>query len=233
MMNDDDIEKQLIVNSDDYSKDRARKIASRLIKFGKISKTGDIILIGTSLSPDDKIRLSLVLRFIAHIFNDQIPETITLKELTGVLSERMEAVGSRLSQIIKNENFAKKIMKGEYIVHNFMIDRFLINLEDKDNDIPLTHHGRKRKSKKSGTSTNKTVTGVGKDILELLIKSGFFKEPKTIKEVCDKLKQETKYYDVRVVDATIRKTFVASQRILRRLPAERKGKARWVYVNAK
>lgn len=232
-MNEDDIEKQLIVDSDDYSKEQARKIASRLIKFAKISKTGDIILIDTSLSPDDKIRLSLVLRFIAHIFNDGIPETITLKELTVVLSERMEAVGSRLSQIIRNENFVRKVKKGEYIVHNFMIDRFLTNLENKDNDIASTHTRSKRKSKKSSTSTNKTVTGVGKDILELLIKNDFFKEPKTVKDVCDKLKLETKYYDVRVVDATIRKTFVASQRILRRLPAERKGKARWVYVNAK
>ncbi|MBI4097231.1 MAG: hypothetical protein HY428_02330 [Candidatus Levybacteria bacterium] len=233
MTNDNDIEKLLIVDSDDYSKDKAREIAARVIKFAKISKTGDIILIDTSLSPDDKIRLALVLRFIAHIFNNEIPETITLKELTVVLSERMEAVGSRLSQIIKNENFAKKVKKGEYLVHNFTIDRFLTNLENKDANTSPTRQGNRKKSRKSSAVTKKTVTGVGKEILELLVNNDFFKTPRTIKEVCDKLKQETKYYDVRVVDATIRKTFVANQRILRRLPAEGKSKARWVYVNAK
>ena len=175
MTNDNDIEKLLIVDSDDYSNDKARKIATRVIKFAKISKNGDIILIDTSLSPDDKIRLALVLRFIAHIFNDGIPETITLKELTVVLSERMEAVGSRLSKIIKNENFAKKVKKGVYLVHNLMIDRFLANLENRGVATPPVSQGNRRKPKRSSKTTNKTVTGVGKDILDLLINNDFFK----------------------------------------------------------
>lgn len=231
MINDNDIEKLLIVDDEDYSKDQAKKIATRVVKYAKISKKGDIIIIDNFLSPDDKLRIALVLRFIAHTFNSGIPETISLKELTLVLSERLEAVGSRLSKIIKNENFAKKIKKGVYIVQSFMIERFLTNLENKKTVGSV--QGKRKISKTNRKVTNKAVTGVGKDILDLLINKDFFKTPKTIKEACDKLKQETKYYDPRVVDATIRKTFVSSQKMLRRLPAEGKGKARWVYVNIK
>jgi hypothetical protein len=230
MENDNDIEKQLIVDDENYSKERAKKIAEKIIKYGKITKKGEILILDNSLSPDDKLRLSLVLRFIAHIFNSEIPEAITLKELSLILSERLEAVGSRLSQIIKNENFARKFKKGVYVAQYFAIDKFLESLNKKGSVNDIHEKGRHKKTRKI---TNKTVTGVGKDILELLINKDFFKTPKTVKEACDMLKQETKFYDPRVVDATIRKTFVSSQKFLRRLPAEKKGKSRWVYVNAK
>lgn len=230
MENDNDISKQLIVDDENYSIERAKKMAEKIVKYGKITKKGDILIIDNSLSPDNKLRLSLVLRFIAHIFNNDIPETITLKELSIILSERLEAVGSRLSQIIKKELFAKKVEKGVYMAQHFAIDKFLDNL-GKENSIQSIREksgGPKRTRKNS----NKTVTGVGKDILDLLINKDFFKTPKTIKEACDMLKQETKFYDPRVVDTTIRKTFVSSQKVLRRLPAEKMGKSRWVYVNA-
>lgn len=231
MINDNDIEKLLIVDEQDYSREQAKKIAMMIVKYAKISKKGDIIILDSSLSPDDKLRLSLVLRFTAHIFNKDIPETITLKELAIVLSERIEAVGSRLSILIKKENFAKKVKKGVYIVRYFMINRFLTGLENKE--ITYKMSKRNKNSKSNRKITNKAVTGIGKYIQDLLINNDFFKTPKTVNEVCKKLEQETKFYDPRVVDTTIRKTFVSSKKILRRLPAKDKGKSRWVYVNNK
>lgn len=228
MKNDNDVKNLLIVDGDNYSKEVIKKITERLIKYGKISKKGDIIIIESSLSPDDKLRIALVLRFIAHTFDNDIPETITLKELANLLSERMEAVGSRLSKIMKNENFAKKITKGVYLVQYFVIDKFLTNLENKE----YGNGGRKQRITKSGLKRkDKVVTGVGKDILELLINNDFFKTPKTIKEACEKLKQETKFHHPKVVDRTIRKTFVDSKRILKRIPNTDKGKTKWLYVN--
>lgn len=228
MKNDNDIKNLLIVDSDNYSKQIMEEFAKKLIKYAKISKKGDIIILDNSLSPDDKLRVALVLRFIAHTFDNNIPETITLKELANLLSERLEAVGSRLSQVIKKENFAKKVKKGIYSVQYFVIDKFLIDLENKKNTVS----GERKSRTRSGLKRkNKAVTGVGKDILELLINTNFFKTPKAIKEACEKLREETKFHDPRVIDMTIRKTFVNSKKILKRIPNPDKGKTKWLYVN--
>lgn len=228
MKNDNDIKNLLIVDGDNYSKQIVEEFAKRLIKYAKISKNGDIIILDSSLSPDDKLRIALVLRFIAHTFDEAIPETITLKELSNLLSERLEAVGSRLSQVMKKENFAKKVKKGVYIVQHFVIDKFLTDLENKEHSIGS---GKKRTTKSGSKRKDKAVTGVGKDILELLVNNNFFKTPKTIKDACEKLKEETRFYNPKVVDMTIRKTFVNSKKILKRIPNPDKGKAKWLYVN--
>jgi hypothetical protein len=167
-----------------------------------------------------------VLRFIAHTFDNAIPETIALKELTNLLSERLEAVGSRLSKIIKNENFAKKVKRGVYLVQYFVIDKFLTDLESKEH----SPSERKRKIGGSSKKRDKAVTGVGKHILELLINNDFFKTPKTIKQACEKLEQETKFHNPKIVDMTIRKTFVDSKKILKRIPNPKKGRTKWLYV---
>lgn len=228
MENDKDIEKMLIVDEGEYSQSLNKRLAEKIIKYVKISKNGDIIILDNTLSPDDKLRLALAVRFIAHSFDNSIPETITLKELTILLSERLEAVGSRLSKIIKNENFAKKIKKGIYSAQYFVLDKYLTGLENKDM-APETK--RKRKSVSGSKRGDKAVTGVGKDILELLITPGFFKTPKTVKEAYEKLKEETRFHDPKVIDMTIRKTFVDSKKILKRIPNPNKGKAKWLYVN--
>lgn len=228
MKNDNDIKNLLIVDGDNYSKQMMEEFAKKLIKYAKISKSGDIIILDRSLSPDDKLRIALVLRFIAHTFDDTIPETITLKELANLLSERLEAVGSRLSQIMKKENFAKKVNKGVYMAQHFVIDKFLTDLENKEHSIGS---GKKRTTKSGSKRKDKAVTGIGKDILELLVNNNFFKTPKTIKEACEKLKEETRFHNPKVVDMTIRKTFVNSKKILKRIPNTDKGKAKWLYVN--
>ena len=228
MKNDNDVKNLLIVDGDNYSRQTMEELAKRLIKYAKISKNGDIIILDSSLSPDDKLRIALVLRFIAHTFDDTILETITLKELANLLSERIEAVGSRLSKIIKNENFAKKTKKGVYVVQHFVIDKFLTALENKKDSVS---GGGKRRARSGLKRKDKAVTGVGKDILELLINNNFFKTPKAIKEACKKLEEETKFHNPKIVDMTIRKTFVNSKRILKRIPNPNKGKTKWLYVN--
>jgi len=228
MRDDNGIKNLLIVDGSNYSKQIMEEFAKKLIKYAKISKNGDIIILDSSLPPDDKLRIALVLRFIAHTFDDTIPETITLKELANLLSERLEAVGSRLSKIMKNEKFAKKIKKGVYLVQYFVIDKFLTDLENKEHSIGS---GKKRTTKSGSKRKDKVVTGVGKDILELLINNNFFKTPKTIKEACKKLEEETRFYNPKVVDMTIRKTFVDSKKILRRISNPDKGKVKWLYVN--
>ena len=228
MKNDNDVKNLLIVDGDNYSRQTMEELAKRLIKYAKISKNGDIIILDSSLSPDDKLRIALVLRFIAHTFDDTLMDSINLQQFPNLLSEGIAAGSSRLSKIIKNESFAKKTKKGVYVVQHFVIDKFLTDLENKKDSVS---GGGKRRARSGLKRKDKAVTGVGKDILELLINNNFFKTPKAIKEACKKLEEETKFHNPKIVDMTIRKTFVNSKRILKRIPNPNKGKTKWLYVN--
>lgn len=225
MKHEDDIQGMFIVDQGNYHKEVALASAKMLLEYAKVSKNGDIIIINNSLSPDDKLRVALSARFIAHSLVDEIASEVSLKDLSAVLSnESKEAVGSRMSKLVK-DGFAKKGERGVYMAHAHMVGSFLEGLSSNlvTRDMP------KLRSKSNNADRKMKATGVGKDILDL-INEGFFKTPKTIKEIEEKLKTEVKFHDARVIDMAIRKTFVKSRKQLKRIPNTDKGKARWQYV---
>lgn len=223
MKDEKNIKTKFIVDEKDYTKEKLIKLAEIAVKYVKVSKNGDVLIEDLSLSPDNKMRLSLVARFIAHTFDENISKSIKLSEMVKILNERLEAVGSRMSQLVKS-GFAKKISRGNYMALHYRIEAFLLEL-----DSPPEDSFSKTKTSKKKRRKNKHMRGIGADIKEL-INDNFFDTPKTIKEVKEKLKEEVKFHDVRVIDATIRKTFVKSKKILKRIRCEKKGRARWQYV---
>lgn len=221
MKNEKDIKSSFIVNEDEYTKEKIQKYAEKALKYVKIAKKGQILIENHNLPSDEKIKLCLVARFIAHSFYDEIQSSVTLLEIEKVIQESKEAVGSRLSKIVK-AGFAKRIKCGVYEIMPHKIEFFLDDLSsEKRQNIKIKNalNGKKRRSTK----------GVGKDIQDL-VDSEFFNTPKTIQEISKKLKEEVKFHDDRVIDATVRNGFVSKKKILKRIPASKKGKARWEYV---
>lgn len=221
MKNDNDLKNSFIVDEDSYTREKVQKFAEKALKFAKISKDGQILIEKHNLPTDDKIKLCLVVRFIAHNFDNNIISSATLSEIKDIVSESTEATGSRLSKITKS-GFAKKIERGTYQAMPHKIEPFL-------DELSLSE-GKDRKSTASPSNKRKqSAKGVGKDIQEL-IDANFFNTPKTIKEIAKKLVEEVKFHDDRVIDATVRNSFVSSKKILKRIPATGEGKARWEYV---
>lgn len=226
----DELKRKFIVDESDIRQD-TEKLIEKALKYGRVSKNGDIIVDKNKLSQDNTTRLALVLRFLAHGIDETIPESIRPTELTKVLGERVESVGSRLSQLAK-AGFAKKSGYGQYVVHHYKVDKFLDEL-DSGVVIDENHKGHSVKSKihrASGKNNSLSSGKIGSDIQEL-IDNDFFKTPKFVSEVQKKLEEEVKYHDVRTIDTTIRKTFVASRKTLKRILNTEKGKAKWKYVN--
>lgn len=221
MKNEKDIKSSFIVDEDEYTKEKVQKYAEKALDHAKISKSGQILIENHNLSSDDKIKLCLTVRFIAHNFDANIQSNATLSEIQKIVQESTEAIGSRLSKIVKS-GFAKKIERGVYQVMPHKIEIFLDELAVK------TENGKKVKNAQNKNKRQST-RGVGKDIQEL-VAAGFFNTPKTIQEISKKLKQEVKFHDDRVIDATVRNGFVSNKKILKRIPATNKGKARWEYV---
>jgi|GEM_PF-1162116 len=226
----DDLTRQFIVDESDTRRN-TQELIKKVLKFGKVSKNGDIIIEDRSLSKDNILKLALVVRFLAHGLDETIPDSIRPSDLTKVMSERIEAVGSRLSALVKS-NFAKKDGYGKYIVHYYKIEKFLAELEhgNEAGDSGKTAQNKKGGRKiKIGQKRGKPVYGVVADI-QNLINSGFFRTPKFVADVKKKLEEEVKFHDIRVIDTAIRKTFIINKKLLKRIPNTEKGKAKWKYV---
>ncbi len=221
MTDEKDIRNIFIVDEDQYTKEKVQKYAERVLKYAKIAKNGQILIEKQDLPPDEKIKLCLVVRFIGHNFDSNIQPSATLSEIQKIIHESTEAVGSRLSKIMKS-GFAKKIERGVYQVMPHQIEAFL--------DRISSWEAPGIKVKNSNNKNRRTsAKGIGKDLQEL-VNSGFFETPKTIQEISKKLKEEVKFHDDRVVDATVRNGFVSNKKILKRIPATNKGKTKWEYV---
>jgi len=221
MKNEKDIKNFFIVDEDEYTKEKVQKYAEKALKYAKIAKNGQILIENHNIPSDEKIKLCLAVRFIAHNFDSNIQSNATLSEIQKIVQESTEAIGSRLSKIVKS-GFAKKTERGVYQIMPHKIEIFLDELSTRENN------GTKIKNAPS-KSKRQSTKGIGKDIQEL-VNSGFFNTPKTIQEISKKLKQEVKFHDDRVIDATVRNGFVSNKKILKRIPATNKGKARWEYV---
>ena len=224
MTKSDDLKNKFIIDENQFNKKVIEEYTEKVLKFAKISNKGDILIENNNLSPDDKLRLCLLVKFIGHSWNEQIPETFTLSEAVKILpNERREAIGSRLSNLTKR-GFAQNVSRGEYKVYSHKIGSFIDSLKD-----GVYISDSKGKKGMSQVRKSKRVSGIGRYIFEL-INNNFFDTPKTIKEVEEELKIKGHLYDSRVIDATIRNVFMKSKKIITRLKNTGDSKARWRYV---
>jgi hypothetical protein len=67
--------------------------------------------------------------------------------------------------------------------------------------------------------------GVSKHIYSLLLE-GFFDKPQLLKEINSELEKNSCFYDIRVVDSSLRHVFVKNNKLLTRI----KNGSRWAYV---
>lgn len=224
-----DIKSKFIV-SDSSTVDSITTLAEKAIKFGRVAENGRVIIDIGNLSQDEKIKLALTLRFIGgSLDSERIDKSISPKELTSILGESNQAVGSRLS-VLSRTGFCKSEGHGKYVVYNYKIESFLDDLGSRDNSGAQMDSKTKRPRAKSGSRKEKALTGVGLHIQEL-ITANFFKEPKFVSEIEKELVREGRYHDSRVIDSTIKSVFLLGRRSLKRIPNKEGGKAKWKYVN--
>lgn len=219
---ENDIRNQFIV-TDDQSSQNIEIQARRTLAFGRITKDGSIIIDDRSLSKGDQLKLCLVIRYIASNFSEEIGRDTRPSDLTNVLGQRVEAIGSLLSKLT-SEGFTKKSSRGNYSIHAHKINHFLDYLER----LNSPSNESSKKVRRSGTKGN-ALTGIGKYI-QLLIEDGFFNEPRLISEVVFELKKENVIRNPKVIDKTIRDSFVSMRRSLQRIPNEDGGRSKWKYM---
>lgn len=230
---DENIEDLFIVK-DGFGKQNAQTQAKRALPFGRITQEGAVVIDHRTLTKADQLKLCLVIRHIASSLAENITKEVRAVELTDVLGQRHEAIGAALSRLA-SEGFAKKEGHGRYSVFPYKIDAFLDYLES---DSTRSSSGPRKTTRKAPGKTAKKVarkskgnslTGIGKHIQQL-IDDDFFKSPRFISEVVEELKKENVFRDSRVIDKTVRDSFVSMRRTLQRVKNADGGKAKWKYV---
>lgn len=224
---DNTIKNQFIVSASQYS-GNIDTLAKRVLEYGKITEKEQFIFLNDSLSVSNIIKLALIIKFIANTYNDKIPAHIRPIELTDATGKRVEAIGSTLSNLANKEGFAKKIARGQYVVCDYKIESFLDSLDNNkiNQGKNVTGTGKKRKK---GIVQKDALWGCGADI-QNLIDDGFFNEGKTVKQVVEELKRRVISHNSKVVDKTIRETFVRSRDSLDRQKNDDGGKSKWKYI---
>lgn len=221
----DDI-KNLFIVQDDVGTQGAEALAKRALRFGRVTKDGSVVIDDKGLSKGDQLKLALVIRYIGSSLDETILRKIRPTEMTRTLGQRIEAVGAGLSTLAAT-GFAKKEGRGEYSVFPYKIESFLDYLEKGRGDSEATPKTKARGAKRG--KTTQPLSGVGVHIQQL-IDDGFFEKPKFVSNVIEKLQEENVFRDGRVIDKTIRDTFVSNRRVLQRIRNDGAGKARWLYV---
>lgn len=217
--------KDLFIVDESQVIQNTEKLIEKALKFGRITKNAEVIIDKTKLSQDNTLKLALVIRFLAHTIDESISATVRPTEMTALLGERIESVGSRLSLHTK-AGFFKKTGYGQYMVNHYKIEGFLNELDESKPSTPNKTTRQKRKG--NGT---KSLTGIGLHIKHL-VDSGFFSTPKQMSSVVHELAAQNVHRDSRVIDKTMRDIFV-TRKILSRIDNKGKGKAKWLYVNYK
>jgi len=125
----EDLKEKFIV-SEKVDEKRIEEFVKRLLPFCKVTKSGGIVIEKRKLTSIEKVKLSLVARYLANRLEPTISSEVNGDELSNSLMIPKNQVLARLKEL-KDKKFAFRISKGVYQVNPLKIEAFLNNLESK------------------------------------------------------------------------------------------------------
>ncbi len=132
MENLEELKNKWIIDEKAFDEKKIAQYVKRLMKYCKITKTGEIDLteLGEKFSLKDKIKLTLVARFIANKLDKSINPSLSAQELSYFFMVDKMQVSARLKEI-KDEKLSIREKKGTYRVIPTKIEKILKELESK------------------------------------------------------------------------------------------------------
>jgi len=125
----EDLKAKFII-SENIDEKRIEDFVIRLSQFCKVSKSGGIIIERAELTNIEKIKVSLVARYLANRLDSEISPEVNSEELSNSLMISKDQVLARLKEF-RDEKFAFRVTKGIYKVNPLQIESFLSSLENK------------------------------------------------------------------------------------------------------
>jgi len=145
----EELKKTFIVN-EEIDESRIKEFVERSLAFCRVTKNGGVIISNNELSNIERIKISLVARFLANKLDSGISPEVNSEELSDFLMIAKDQVSARLKDL-RDERFAGRASKGVYVVNPLMISEFLTTLENK--------YKVRKKIGKGNRPTEKKVAG--------------------------------------------------------------------------
>ena len=113
---------------------KIEEFTRRIIPYCRPNKTGAIIFVNQDIKSLDRVKASLVVRYIAHHMESSIPNEIMPNEFESLVDIPKDQVKARLKDI-RDEKFADVTENGGYRVKPHEISKFLDKLDEKYGEV--------------------------------------------------------------------------------------------------
>ena len=185
----EELKKQFIV-SEDALLAKLEGIVSVLKNYSVVTESGEVHILRRGLPVRVQMQLALVSRAIAAKLDNAIPPVLSLDELQRFLDIGREQVRARVSDLVR-ERFAEALGGGTYRVSFHRIESFVKSLPNSEViAIPQrtanTNIDSVSRNKDQSRGAPRSVTTRGSQLSNLinsLIESGFFNEPRDLRAV--------------------------------------------------
>lgn len=126
---DEDLKNRFIVDENPDDK-KIEGYVKRIMPYCKTTKKGAIIFVNEDIKSLDKVKASLVVRYLANHAEPAIPSEIMADEFESLLDIPKTQVYARLKDV-RDEKFVTVSEKGGYRVKPHEIAKFLDKLDEK------------------------------------------------------------------------------------------------------
>ena len=128
----EELKNKWIIDEKSFDEKKIAQYVKRLMRYCKITKTGEVDLtgLGDKFTLKDKIKLALVARFIASKLDESIKPFLSAREISNFFMVDKIQVSARLKEI-KDEKLSIREKKGTYRVIPTKIEKILKELESK------------------------------------------------------------------------------------------------------
>lgn len=128
----EELKNKWVIDEKAFDEKKIAQYVKRLMRYCKITKTGEVDLteLGDKFTLKDKIKLALVARFIASKLDESIKPFLSAREISNFFMVDKMQVSARLKEI-RDEKLSIREKKGIYRVIPTKIEKILKELESK------------------------------------------------------------------------------------------------------
>jgi hypothetical protein len=124
------LKKKFFIDDEEYDTESIKHDLERLVRYGKISKQGKVLITAKDLTGKERVCFSIVARYIGSKLEKKISNVITTEEISSFTSIEKAVVNARAKELA-DEGLITRTEAGSYRANPSQIGDFLTSLEAK------------------------------------------------------------------------------------------------------
>jgi vacuolar-type H+-ATPase subunit F/Vma7 len=127
----EDLKNSFIVDENEFTKEKIPQQIKSILRYCKVSKDGKVLLEKNNFTLRENLKIILVARFLANKLDESISSEVSIDEIVASMgTNNKESLTTRMKEVV-DENVAKRVSSGTYLIIPFYIESILEKLEKK------------------------------------------------------------------------------------------------------